>query len=88
MGQAKARLFAQEGAQVVVANILETQAQQVVADLTQASGKAHVIRLDVTQKTDWQEAIRTTVSTFGKLDTLVNNAGLSGTHDTDHMSPS
>ena len=88
MGQAEARLFAQEGAQVVVADILETEAQQVVADLTQASGKAHFIRLDVTQETDWQEAIRTTVSTFGKLDILVNNAGLSGTHDTDHMSTS
>ncbi|PON19625.1 hypothetical protein C2W62_01845 [Candidatus Entotheonella serta] len=86
MGQAEARLFAQEGAQVVVADILETQAQQVVADLTQASSKAHVIRLDVTQETDCQEAIRTTVSTFGKLDILLNNARLSGTHDTNHMS--
>jgi NAD(P)-dependent dehydrogenase (short-subunit alcohol dehydrogenase family) len=86
MGEAEARLFAQEGATVVVADLLETEGQQVVTAITEGGGEACFVRLDVTQEDDWREAVTTTVSRFGKLNILVNNAGLSGTYQSDLMS--
>lgn len=86
MGEAEARLFAKEGARVVIADLLETEAQQVAAAITQDGGEAVFMRLDVTREEDWQEAVSTTVARFGKLDILVNNAGISGTYQSDLMS--
>ena len=86
MGEAEARMFAKEGARVVVADILEHEGQQVVAAITQAGGESFFVRLDVTKEEDWQEVVTTTVARFGKLDILVNNAGLSGTHTQELLS--
>jgi NAD(P)-dependent dehydrogenase (short-subunit alcohol dehydrogenase family) len=86
MGETEARMFAREGAKVVVADLLEQEGQQVVAAITAAGGEARFVRLDVTREEDWQEAVSTTVATFGKLDILVNNAGISGTFTPDKMS--
>ena len=86
MGEAEAKLFAQEGARVVIADILENEAQQVVAAITGAGGEALFVRLDVTKEEDWQEVVSTTVARLGKLDILVNNAGISGTYTSDLMS--
>ena len=71
MGEAEVRLFAQEGAKVVIADILETEGQQVEASITASGGAALFIRLDVTQEEDWQEAVTTAVSQFGKLEILL-----------------
>jgi len=86
MGEAEARLFAQEGAKVVVADLLEAEGRQVVADITAAGGEARFVRLDVTSEEDWQEVVGTTVAAFGHLHILVNNAGISGSFDSDIMS--
>jgi NAD(P)-dependent dehydrogenase (short-subunit alcohol dehydrogenase family) len=86
MGETEAKMFAQEGARVVVADVLEAEGQQVAAAITASGGDAFFVRLDVTKEEDWQEAVTTTVARFGKLDILVNNAGISGTHDADMMS--
>jgi NAD(P)-dependent dehydrogenase (short-subunit alcohol dehydrogenase family) len=86
MGEAEARLFAREGAKVVIADLLETEAQQVEAAINRDGGEAVFVRLDVTREEEWQEAVTTTVSRFGKLDILVNNAGISGTYQPDLMS--
>jgi NAD(P)-dependent dehydrogenase (short-subunit alcohol dehydrogenase family) len=86
MGETEARMFAREGARVVIADLLEAEGQQVVADITAAGGEAMFIRLDVTSEEDWKEVVTTTVARFGKLDILVNNAGISGTIDADLMS--
>ena len=86
MGEAEAKLFAQEGAKVVVADLLEAEGRQVVADITAAGGEARFVRLDVTSEEDWQEVVGSTVATFGLLNILVNNAGISGSFDTDLMS--
>ena len=86
MGEAEARLFAQEGAKVVVADVLEAEGEAVVAAITQAGGEAVFVRLDVTSEQDWQETIGTAVSRFGRLNILVNNAGISGSGDPDLLS--
>ena len=86
MGETEARLFAREGAQVVVADVLEAQGQQVAASIVEAGGEAQFIRLDVTNEDDWQEVVTTAVTRYGKLDILVNNAGISGSADPDLLS--
>jgi NAD(P)-dependent dehydrogenase (short-subunit alcohol dehydrogenase family) len=86
MGEVEAKLFAAEGAKVVIADILENEAQQVVAAITRTGGEALFVRLDVTKEEDWQEVVSTTVARLGKLDILVNNAGISGTYTSDLMS--
>jgi len=86
MGAAEASMFAKEGAKVVIADLLETEGQQVEAALTTAGGEALFVRLDVTNEEDWQEAVTTAVTRFGKLDILVNNAGISGTYISDLLS--
>ena len=75
-GAAEARLFAREGAKVVIGDILDAEGQQVEAEIAQAGNKCVYVHLDVTSEADWQSAIAGTVSQFGKLDVLVNNAGI------------
>ena len=77
MGAAEAKLFAREGAKVVVADVLEEDGQKTVAQINELGGDALFIRLDVTSEDDWQRAVRETVNRFGKLNVLVNNAGIS-----------
>jgi NAD(P)-dependent dehydrogenase (short-subunit alcohol dehydrogenase family) len=86
MGEAEARLFAKEGARVIVADLLENEGQQVASAITADGGEALFLRLDVTKEEDWQEVVTTAVSRFGRLDILVNNAGISGTYSPDLMS--
>jgi len=78
MGEAEARLFAKEGAKVIVADILAAEAEKVAADIRSGGGEATAARIDVTSEAEWRELIGKTVSTYGRLDVLVNNAGISG----------
>src|SRR3954449_7154981 len=78
MGEAEARLFAKEGARVVVADILQEQAEAVAADIRAGGGDATSATIDVTSEQDWLALIGRTVATYGRLDILVNNAGISG----------
>ena len=78
MGESTARIFAREGAQVVVADIAEEDAKKVVAQISADGGDAIFVRLDVSKEAEWAAAIRTTVERYGRLDILVNNAGVSG----------
>ena len=86
MGAEECRIFAREGAKVVIADIMEEEGRQVEAEIAEAGGDAVFMRLDVTSESDWEGAIEATVARYGKLDTLVNNAGISGTHHPDSMS--
>ena len=86
MGESEAKLFAREGAKVVIADVAEDDGRKVEAEIAEAGGEAIFVRLDVTSEQSWKDAIATTVSRFGKLDILVNNAGISGSHDKDIMS--
>src|SRR5438552_11813899 len=78
MGEAEARLFAAEGAKVVVADILAEDAEAVVASIRVESGEATAAKIDVTSEAEWVSLIAKAVATYGRLDILVNNAGISG----------
>ena len=82
MGQSEATLFAREGARVIVADV-DADGQKVVAAITAAGGRAQFVKLDVASEAEWEAAIKATVAAFGRLDVLVNNAGVSGTQDPD-----
>src|SRR5688572_2348088 len=80
MGAATARLFAREGARVLVADILDEEGKAVAASISSNAGQARYQHLDVTSEKDWQAAVDTALSSYGCLDILVNNAGVSGSH--------
>ena len=88
MGQSEALIFAREGAKVVVGDVLETEGRQVADKIKAAGGQAQFVKLDVTSEAEWEKAVKATVDAFGKLDVLVNNAGISGTFDPDTLSTS
>jgi 3alpha(or 20beta)-hydroxysteroid dehydrogenase len=71
-GAAEARLFAAEGARVVIGDVLEAEGRQLASELGDA---AAFLRQDVTQERDWQTAV-TAAEKFGGLHGLVNNAGI------------
>ena len=77
MGAAEARMFAREGARVGVGDLLEGEGRKVEEEINETGGEAFYVRLDVTSEADWTAAISATVERFGKLDVLVNNAGVS-----------
>lgn len=84
MGAATARLFAREGAKgVVVADLLEKEGKAVAAEIEKAGGRATFIPLDVTDEDQWKATVDRTVATYGGLDVLVNNAGISGSAEQD-----
>ena len=78
MGAVEARLFAKEGAKVTIGDVLEDEGRKLEAEINATGGEALFVRLDVTHEADWQKAVEATVNRFGKLDVLVNNAGISG----------
>src|SRR5882672_4470671 len=78
MGASMARVFAGEGAKVVVADMLDAEGKQLVDEIIRANGAAIFQHLDVTSEAEWQAAIAATLAAYGKLDILVNDAGISG----------
>ena len=76
LGAAQARLIAAEGAPVVLGDVLEDEGLGVAADIKARGGQALFLPLDVTSETDWDRAVDAAVTNFGKLDVLVNNAGI------------
>jgi NAD(P)-dependent dehydrogenase (short-subunit alcohol dehydrogenase family) len=85
MGAATARRFAKEGAKVVIADTLEEEGRAVAADIVRANGTAEFMKLDVTNEADWKAVVDATVQKYGKLDIMVNNAGISGSAVTDML---
>jgi NAD(P)-dependent dehydrogenase (short-subunit alcohol dehydrogenase family) len=83
MGASMVRIFAREGAKVVVADMLETEGREVAAEITRNNGSAIFQKLDVSSEAEWQGAIAATLAAYGKLDILVNNAGISGSAEED-----
>ena len=75
-GAAEARLFAQEGAKVILADVADPEGIAVAAEIAEAGGDAIYVHLDVTDESQWDAAVQSAVTSFGKLDILVNNAGI------------
>ncbi len=75
-GATEARMFAQEGARVVIGDIRDELGMQVEAEIRELGGEAVYLHLDVTSDDDWQRAIDTAEQRFGKVDILVNNAAI------------
>jgi NAD(P)-dependent dehydrogenase (short-subunit alcohol dehydrogenase family) len=78
MGAATARRFAREGARVMIADMLDQDGQAVADAIVAANGTAAFLHLDVTDEANWRDVVAATVARFGRLDVLVNNAGISG----------
>src|SRR5687768_14027104 len=76
MGEAIARLFAQEGAAVAMVDVQEDKGQAVAEQINRDGGRATFIRTDVTKEDQVRESIEQTVEQFGGLHVLVNNAGI------------
>ena len=88
MGAATARRFAREGARVVIADQLEAEGRKVAEDINAANvagGEAVFMRLDVTDEANWTQVVDETVRRFGRLDIMVNNAGISGSAVADML---
>ena len=85
MGEVEARLFAEEGATVVVCDVTDDAGQRVADDIVSNGGSAEYIHLNVTDEDNWRQVIADTVGRHGKLDILVNNAGISGYDEEDNL---
>jgi 3alpha(or 20beta)-hydroxysteroid dehydrogenase len=73
MGAEEARLFASEGAKVVLGDVLDEEGEKTAAEIGESGVYVH---LDVTSEEDWLAAVEKAEQAFGKLDILVNNAGI------------
>ena len=76
IGEAGARLFAVEGAKVAIADLNLDAAERVAGDINDAGGSAIAIKLDVRDESSCASAVDATVDRFGRLDVLVNSAGV------------
>jgi 3alpha(or 20beta)-hydroxysteroid dehydrogenase len=74
-GEAEARLFVAEGARVLLGDVRDELGEKVAASLGEA---ARYVHLDVAHEDQWQRAVALAESAFGRLDVLVNNAGIVG----------
>lgn len=78
MGRASAYLFAAEGAKVVVCARRQVNSEQTARQINERGGSALALQADVTQEEQARAVVEQTVATFGRLDILMNNAGMSG----------
>lgn len=85
-GEANARLFAKEGAKVVIADINHMAGEEVAANIRKAGGQACFVKLDVTNEKEWKALMERTLAEYGKLNILVNNAGVSVAKDLEDTS--
>ena len=76
MGAVEAKMFVQEGAKVVIGDVLDEDGKQTETEINEAGGECVFVHLYVTDETAWQDAVAAAVDRFGKLDILVNNAGI------------
>ena len=76
LGRAIALLLAKEGGKVTLSDIDEVNGKKVAAEIERGSGEALFVKHDVTNESDWGKVIRASLERFGKLDVLVNNAGV------------
>ncbi|GAA1061790.1 glucose 1-dehydrogenase [Agromyces bracchium] len=74
MGASHARLLVEEGAKVVIGDLLDDEGAALAAELGEAN--ARYVHLDVTDYAQWEAAVQVATEAFGRLDVVVNNAGI------------
>ena len=87
MGAFEAELFVQEGAKVVIGDVRDDEGDALAKKIVDRGGDAAFVHLDVTSESDWAAAVREAVERYGKLDVLVNNAGVSARGSIEETSP-
>ena len=75
-GAVEGRMFVREGAAVVLGDVLDDEGKKVEAEIRANGGQATYVHLDVTREADWRAAVATAEQAYGKLNVLVNNAGI------------
>jgi len=80
IGRATAMLFCKEGAKVVIAGRREAENKKAVDEITAAGGEIMAIRADVSKKEDCKKLVEETIKKYGRIDVLVNNAGIADRH--------
>jgi 3alpha(or 20beta)-hydroxysteroid dehydrogenase len=83
-GEAEARLFAAEGAKVVITDVLDDRGAAAAAEIGDA---ARFMCHDVSQEADWMRVVDTTLAMFGRIDILINNAAISGSTKLEDTTP-
>jgi NAD(P)-dependent dehydrogenase (short-subunit alcohol dehydrogenase family) len=78
IGRATALKFAQEGARVIVSDIVKAGAEETVAMIVKAGGEARFVQADISDPKDVARLVKDSVAAFGKLDCACNNAGIEG----------
>jgi NAD(P)-dependent dehydrogenase (short-subunit alcohol dehydrogenase family) len=78
IGAATAKLFAKEGAKVVIADVQENKGMEIVEAIKKAGGQAVFVKTDVTKFEDAQNMVETALEKFGKIDIIHCNAGIAG----------
>ncbi len=76
IGETTARLFAAEGAKVVACDVSMEPLEEIVESIQAGGGEAMAVKCDVSQESDVKEMIQATIKEFGKIDILINNAGI------------
>lgn len=76
MGASEAQLFVEEGAKVVISDVLDVEGEKTAKRLSPDGSTCRFVHHDVTSEEDWRRAVDFTIATFGQLDVLVNNAGI------------
>ena len=77
MGEATAKVFAEEGVKVVATDVNLNEVKRVSDEINSNGGICHALHLDVTDKTEIEDCLKETIKKFGSLDFVINNAGIS-----------
>jgi NAD(P)-dependent dehydrogenase (short-subunit alcohol dehydrogenase family) len=78
LGEATAKLFAREGASVVIADVHDERGTKVMAEIKEHGGEATYVHTDVTSADQVKNAVRAAEQTYGKLNVVIANAGILG----------
>jgi 3alpha(or 20beta)-hydroxysteroid dehydrogenase len=76
MGASEAQLFVEEGAKVVISDVLDAEGEKTAKRLSPDGSVCRFVHHDVTSEQGWRDAIGFTIAAFGQVDILVNNAGI------------
>jgi 3alpha(or 20beta)-hydroxysteroid dehydrogenase len=76
MGASEAQLFIDEGARVIITDILDEDGKKTAARLSADGTQCIFLHHDVTSESDWDAVLKESLATFGQIDILVNNAGI------------